>query len=81
MIYFLIIHSLSNHEDIPGFLRYQDIKLIIYWQYKAHHLPLSSPEKLEKLSNFAWGKRDIDHKLSWSEFREICLVQPFTFML
>lgn len=54
---------------------------MIYWQYKAHHLPLSSTEKLETLSSFAWGKRPLDDKLTWNEFKEICEAQPFTFML
>jgi hypothetical protein len=67
--------------DVPGFIRFKDIKLMIYWQYKAHHLPLSSAEKLETLSDFAWGKKPFDYKLSWSEFRDTCVAQPFTFML
>lgn len=68
-------------DDVPGFIRFKDIKLMIYWQYKAHHLPLSSAEKLETLSDFAWAKRPLDYKLTWTDFRETCVAQPFTFML
>jgi hypothetical protein len=72
---------LTDIENPRGNITMIDIRLIILWQYKSNHVPLSSEGKLETLLSFAWGKRSSESKLSFSDFKEICLAQPFTFML
>jgi hypothetical protein len=74
-------NNLVDMENPRGVISLKDVRLMIMWQYKANHMPLSSEGKLETLSMFAWGGRAADATLTFPEFREICQVQPFTFML
>jgi hypothetical protein len=74
-------NNMVDCENPRGTISLKDVRLIILWQYKANHLPLSSEGKLETLTAFAWGVRPVDATLTFAEFREICQAQPFTFML